>query len=487
MRFNASVLLLSATLAVAGLLGCSGSKSSPTDPGAGDEAGPSGSNDAIVGDSENDRGAPIVADPDDSEVSDPDQTTTPVVNPEFGIGDIVDRLLSLDMEVERTGEETGHPYLTSTGELLRLNGQDVQAYTYESAEAAKKEAVLINPDGSKEGVAFIRWPGPMHFHGLDRYILVYVGEDEEVLISLNLTFGGAFAGEGQVDYEPEPRPVDSGGSSTDGGTSTGYDLPAAVFFATSEEDLDRLVSVEGADPRLADELANLDFESSWVLVVFRGVMPRAGYDVTIEMIRQLDSMVEVVVSLGDPGPTELVADVITYPYDVLVIARSDIPEPSALDWVVGDEGGDVLTKLGRGGDGPDREPGVVIDDGPGDMDPGLEPEPLPPGDIVEKIDIRGTISSSELVEDEDGRTTVQILVEGEVEVDTNVDRALVSITPLTIILDAAEGILEAADGDDQELTSRDLEAGMTVEIRFAGPVMESYPVQASAEYVIILR
>jgi hypothetical protein len=476
---NASVLLLSATLAVAGLLGCSGSKSSPTDPGAGDEAGPSGANDAIVGDRENDRGAPIVADPDDSEVSDPDQTTTPVVNPEFGIDSIVDRLLSLDMEVERTGEETGHSYLTPTGELLRLNGQDVQAYTYESAEAAKKEAVLINPDGSKEGVAFIRWPGPMHFYGLDRYILVYVGEDEEVLISLNLTFGGAFAGEGQINYEPEPKPLDPPGSSTDGGTSTGYDLPAAVFFATSEEDLDRLLSTAGADPRLADELANLNFESSWVLVFFRGVMPSAGYDVTIEMIRQLDSTVEVVVSLGNPGPTELVADVITYPFDVLVIARSDIPEPSLLDWVVVDENGDVLTKLGRGGDGPDPEPGVVIDD-PGDMDPGLEPEPLPPADIVEKIDIRGTISSAELVEDEDGRTAVRILVEGEVEADTNVDRALVSITPLTIIL-------EAADGDDQELTSRDLEAGMTVEIRFAGPVMKSYPVQASAEYVIILR
>ena len=352
---NASVLLLSATLAVAGLLGCSGSKSSPTDPGAGDEAGPSGTNDAIVGDSpvadsandgseanrdhdptDTDVGAPFVADPDDSEVSDPDQTTTPVVDPEFGIEAIVDRLLSLDMEVERTGEETGHPYLTPTGELLRLNGQDVQAYTYESAEAAKKEAVLINPDGSKEGVAFIRWPGPMHFYGVDRYILVYVGEDEEVLISLNLTFGGAFAGEGQIDHEPEPRPVDPGGSSTDGGTSTGYDLPAAVFFATSEEDLDRLLSVEGADPRLADELANLNFESSWVLVLFRGVMPSAGYDVTIETIRQLDSMVEVVVSLSNPGPTELVANVITYPFDVLVIARSDISEPSALDWVVVD-------------------------------------------------------------------------------------------------------------------------------------------------------
>ena len=217
----------------------------------------------------------------------------------------------------------------------------------------------------------------MHFYGLDRYILVYVGEDEEVLISLNLTFGGAFAEEGQIDYEPEPKPLDPPGSSTDGGTWSGYDLPAAVFFATSEENLDRLLSTEGADPRLADELANLNFESSWVLVFFRGVMPSAGYDVTIEMIRQLDSTVEVVVSLGNPGPTELVAGVITYPFDVLVIARSDIPEPSLLDWVVVDENGDVLTKLGRGGDGPDPEPGVVIDD-PGDMNPGLEPEPLPP-------------------------------------------------------------------------------------------------------------
>ena len=313
----------------------------------------------------------------------------------------------------------------------------------------------------------------MHFYGLDRYILVYIGEDEEVLTGLNLTFGGAFAGDGITDVEPVPHPVDPPGSSTDGGSSSGYDLPAAVFFATSEADADRLLSAVGEDPRFADELAAVDFESSWV----RGVMPSAGYDVTIETITHQDGMAEVMVSLRNPDPTELVADVITYPFDIEVVARSDIPEPSALDWVVVDENGDVLTKLGSG-DNPRPEPGVVFDDGSGALDPGLEPEP-PPVDIVEKIDIRGIISSAEIVEDEDGSTVMRILVEGEIAPDTNVDKALVSVAPLTLIL-------QAADGEVWELTARDLEAGMAVEVRFSGPVMESYPVQATAEFVVIV-
>ena len=475
MKLNASVLLLSATLAVTGVVGCGGSKSSPTGPGAADEADQtSGADDRANTDGD---GAPFVADPETPVSSDPDQTSTPVINPEFGLEDIVDRLLSLDVTVERTGEQTGHPYFTPEGELWRVNGQDVQAYTYESAEAAEKEAVLVNPDGSKDGVAFIRWPGPMHFYGLDRYILVYVGEDEEVLTGLNLTFGGAFAGEGLIDIEPVPLPVDPDGSSTGGGGSIGYDLPAAMFFATSAADADRLLSAVGEDPRFADELAAVDFESSWVLVVFRGVMPSAGYDVTIEAITHQDGMAEVMVSLRNPAPTELVADVITYPFDFEVVSRSDIAEPSALDWVVGDENGDVLTTLGSGDD-PRPEPGDVIDDGSDAVNPGLEPEP-PPVDIVEKIDIRGTISSSELIDIEDGSTMTRILVEGEIAPDTNVDRALVSIAPSTLIL-------QAADDEGRELTARDLEAGMAVEVRFSGPVMESYPVQATAEFVVIV-
>ena len=481
MKLNASVLLLSATLAVTGVVGCGGSKSSPTGPGVADEAAPSGSNEDQSNRDNDSPGtdgddAPFVADPDTPVSSDPDQTSTPVINPEFGLDDIVDRLLSLEVTVERTGEQTGHPYFTPEGEVLRVNGQDVQAYTYESAEAAKKEAVLVNTDGSKDGVDFIRWPGPMHFYGLDRYILVYIGEDEEVLTGLNLTFGGAFAGEGLIDIEPVPLPVDPDGSSTGGGGSSGYDLPAALF-ATSAADADRLLSAVGEDPRFADELAAVDFESSWVLVIFRGVMPSAGYDVTIEAITHQDGMAEVMVSLRNPAPTELVAVVITYPFDIEVVSRSDIAEPSALDWVVVDESGDVLTKLGSGDD-PRPEPGDVIDDGSGAVDPGLEPEP-PPVDTVEKIDIRGTISSSELIDIEDGSTMTRILVEGEIAPDTNVDRALVSIAPSTLILQAAED-------EGRELTARDLEAGMAVEVRFSGPVMESYPVQATAEFVVIV-
>ena len=57
------------------------------------------------------------------------------------------------------------------------------------------------------------------------------------------------------------------------------------------------------------------------------------------------------------------------------------------------------------------------------------------------------------------------------------DRASVSVTSDTVLVDA----------DGAEASFADLAQGSEVEVWFAGPVAESYPVQATASHVRILE
>ncbi|GIP32088.1 DUF3221 domain-containing protein [Paenibacillus sp. J2TS4] len=73
-----------------------------------------------------------------------------------------------------------------------------------------------------------------------------------------------------------------------------------------------------------------------------------------------------------------------------------------------------------------------------------------------------------------------VTVEGKLEQDTSYDKAGISIRKSTKIYKKAGGKLVAAH-------FKDLQAGSEVEVTFTGPVAESYPVQAIAEEIVILR
>ena len=473
--------LLGASLALGQLTGCGGgenpaaSSDSPesddllVDDGsasAGDL--PASSRDDVEADPGRDGDIPVSNSPDETPAGDP----VILVPADIGVEDLIDRLLSVGMDVDEVGEEVGHPYFTPVGELLSVNGEQVQAYEYESAEEAKKEAVQVSPDGSKEGIDFIRWPGPQHFYALDRFIFVYIGDNEDVIGGLNETFGGPFAGPGIMVSEPTPLPVDTPGPDRDE-PSADFEQ-ASLFFATTAEEIERLIGAV-QEPGLADELDDVDFEQFWVLAVFRGEKPTSGYAITIEDIQTFERVVEVDVSLTNPPPDAIVAQVITYPLAVEIISISDIADPGLMDWVVLDQNGEVLSKLGgtTGGSGGD------VGTGDTGTDIGLEPEP-PPADILQTADIRGTISSLEIVQDADGRRLLSMLVEGEVEPDTNVDRALVTISDETLIV-------IAGSEEKGEATIDELAPGIRVQVVFDGPVAESYPVQAWAGLVEILE
>jgi hypothetical protein len=97
-------------------------------------------------------------------------------------------------------------------------------------------------------------------------------------------------------------------------------------------------------------------------------------------------------------------------------------------------------------------------------------------------DIRGTVT--DLFRPEPsvaaGDMVGSLLIEGTIEEDTEYDRAFVSVTEETQIFEQVGQSRRPADFEA-------LAVGQRVEARFLGPVMESYPVQATAVEIVILR
>lgn len=106
---------------------------------------------------------------------------------------------------------------------------------------------------------------------------------------------------------------------------------------------------------------------------------------------------------------------------------------------------------------------------PGGPAGGVEGPALP-------VDITGNISD---VQPGSGDLLAIVRIEGEKIEGNDYDKAIVKITSETRIWEqTADGYIPASIGD--------LQFGATVTAAFTGPVMESYPVQATAAEVTLL-
>ncbi|MBE9572285.1 MAG: DUF3221 domain-containing protein [Proteobacteria bacterium] len=97
-------------------------------------------------------------------------------------------------------------------------------------------------------------------------------------------------------------------------------------------------------------------------------------------------------------------------------------------------------------------------------------------------DIRGTITNIHRVDAQKGEKGFigSIRIEGVREEDTKFCKASVIITDKT-------RIFEQKGRDRYRVTFETLKIGQKVEARFTGPVAQSYPVQANALEIVILK
>jgi len=97
-------------------------------------------------------------------------------------------------------------------------------------------------------------------------------------------------------------------------------------------------------------------------------------------------------------------------------------------------------------------------------------------------DIRGTITDILQADAQSREEGIigSVLIEGVIEEDTQFDKASVTITDKT-------RIFEQKGQERLPMTFESLKIGQRVQARFTGGVLESYPVQATASEIVILK
>jgi hypothetical protein len=116
---------------------------------------------------------------------------------EDAVDSLVAALEARGAEVSR-GNSVEQPFFSPSGQILQVNGQDIQVFAYPDEEAASNEAASISIDGSGTGTMMVSWMDAPHFYQDETLIVLYVGSDEATLDLLESVLGRPFAGAGVV-------------------------------------------------------------------------------------------------------------------------------------------------------------------------------------------------------------------------------------------------------------------------------------------------
>ena len=93
-----------------------------------------------------------------------------------------------------SNETIRQDFFSVEGRILKVNGMDLQAFEYKSAEAMEAEAALVAPDGGSVGTNMMMWMATPHFFKAGSVLVLYVGDDAAMLDLLTSVLGEQFAG-----------------------------------------------------------------------------------------------------------------------------------------------------------------------------------------------------------------------------------------------------------------------------------------------------
>lgn len=92
------------------------------------------------------------------------------------------------------GGNVAQPFFTPLGQVINISGQDVQVFEYDSVADADAESDFVSPDGSSVGTSIMTWIATPHFYKSGRVIVLYVGEQNDTIDTLEAALGIQFAG-----------------------------------------------------------------------------------------------------------------------------------------------------------------------------------------------------------------------------------------------------------------------------------------------------
>ncbi len=86
------------------------------------------------------------------------------------------------------------PFFVPEGQVISVDGHEVQVFEFSNEEDALSAAESISPDGSSVGTTMISWVESPHFYKSGKLIVLYVGEEDAAVDALEVVLGPQFAG-----------------------------------------------------------------------------------------------------------------------------------------------------------------------------------------------------------------------------------------------------------------------------------------------------
>jgi len=140
---------------------------------------------------------------------------TPIVSHGGPVRDyvsLVDTLRASGAAVAPAGTDAFADYFAPLGQLLKVNGERVSTFGFDTSEDADAAAQGISADGSHiagpvmaDGTSIstaVDWTVPPHFYKAGKLIVLYAGCDEDVIDLLEVTMGPRFAGSASLSQCP---------------------------------------------------------------------------------------------------------------------------------------------------------------------------------------------------------------------------------------------------------------------------------------------
>ena len=92
------------------------------------------------------------------------------------------------------GENVEQPFFSVQGRMITIGGEDVQVFSYPDTASAEAEAGRVSRDGTSVGNTTLHWIGAPHFYKKGELVVLYLGDEKQVLSALDRVLGPQFAG-----------------------------------------------------------------------------------------------------------------------------------------------------------------------------------------------------------------------------------------------------------------------------------------------------
>lgn len=130
-----------------------------------------------------------------------------VTDEDYALGDLVEDLNEPgDFRAEEVGPVTDTLFPGAAAQQVRVDGETLEVYEFETAEAAEARSAAVAADASNIDGRPLEWNATPHLYTMGRVIVLYVGDDLTTVDLLSSVMGAEFAGGAIAAEPPTPQP-----------------------------------------------------------------------------------------------------------------------------------------------------------------------------------------------------------------------------------------------------------------------------------------